>query len=215
MPAWVRGITGGDSSPGHRGPAEPVVITVTTMSFPALSPGPTAVLRDGSEVLIRPVRPADAALLAEGFQRLSPESRRLRFLTAKDVLGPAELRYLTDVDHHDHEAIGALDLATGQGAGIARYIRDSKDPRTAEIAVTIVDGWQGRGLGTELVARLAEHARAEGIDRFVALTAGGNVAMGLLLRRMGGTVLAREFGTIEYELDLAGCTEPEPLPQAS
>ena len=185
------------------------------MSVPTLTPGQPVVLRDGSEVLIRPVRPADADLLAEGFERLSPESRRLRFLTAKDALRPDELRYLTDVDHHDHEAIGALDPATGQGAGIARYIRDSKDPRTAEIAVTILDGWQGRGLGTELVARLAEHARAEGIDRFVALTAGGNVAMGLLLRRMGGTVLAREFGTIEYELDLAGCTEPEPLPQAS
>ena len=186
-----------------------------TMRLPTLSPEQTTVLRDGAEVLIRPVRPGDAELLAEGFERLSPESRRLRFLTAKDVLRPAELRYLTDVDHHDHEAIGALDPVTGQGAGIARYIRDSKDPRTAEIAVTIVDGWQGRGLGTELVARLAEHARAEGIERFVALTAGGNMAMGLLLRRMGGTVLAREFGTVEYALDLIEVTEPEPLPQAS
>jgi RimJ/RimL family protein N-acetyltransferase len=182
------------------------------MSLPILSPEQTTVLRDGSCVLIRPVRPEDAGLLAEGFERLSRESRRLRFLTAKDVLQPAELRYLTDVDHHDHEAIGALDPVTGQGAGIARYIRDPKDPRTAEIAVTIVDGWQGRGLGTELVARLAERARAEGIERFVALTAGTNVAMGLLLRHMGGTVLAREFGTVEYELELI---EPEPLPRAS
>ena len=66
-------------------------------------------LRDGSTVLIRPVSPADAGLLADGFTRLSPESRRLRFLTAKDELRPAELRYLTDVDHYDHEAIGALD----------------------------------------------------------------------------------------------------------
>ena len=187
-----------------------------TTSLPTLTAGESfALLRDGSKVLIRPVQPGDAGLLAEGFERLSPESRRLRFLTAKDVLRPAELRYLTEVDHHDHEAIGALDPATGQGAGIARYIRDAKDPRTAEIAVTIMDGWQGRGLGTELVARLAGHARAEGIERFVALTAGGNLAMGLLLRHMGGTVLAREFGTVEYELDLTEGTEPEPLPRAS
>jgi RimJ/RimL family protein N-acetyltransferase len=187
------------------------------MSMPTLTPAAseTFVLRGGAEVLIRPVRPADAGLLAEGFERLSPESRRSRFLTAKDVLRPAELEYLTDVDHHDHEAIGALDLADGRGVGVARYIRDRHDPRTAEIAVTIVDGWQGGGLGTELVARLAERARAEGIERFVALTAGGNVAMGLLLRRMGGTVLAREFGTVEYELDLAGVIQPEPLPRAS
>ena len=169
-----------------------------------------AVLRDGSEVLIRPVRPADAALLADGFTRLSTESRRLRFLTAKNELRPAELRYLTDIDHHDHEAIGALNAADGQGAGIARYIRNPADPRTAEIAVTIADGWQGRGLGTELVTRLADHARREGVQRFVALTAGSNMAMGALLRRMGGTVVDREYGTLEYELPLASA----PLPQA-
>jgi RimJ/RimL family protein N-acetyltransferase len=175
-----------------------------TPTLSRIAPGDESVmLRDGSEVLIRPVRADDAELLAAGFARLSPESRRLRFLTAKDSLRPAELRYLTDVDHHDHEAIGALDPADGQGVGIARYIRDGADPRTAEIAVTVADGWQGRGLGTELVNRLAERARGEGIERFVALTAGGNVAMGLLLRRMGGTVLTREFGTTEYELSLA------------
>ena len=172
------------------------------MSTPTIPRGDLTVLRDGSEVLIRPVRPEDAGLLAEGFTRLSPESRRLRFLIAKDELRPAELRYLTDVDHHHHEAIGALDRTDGQGVGIARYIRDTADPRTAEIAVTIVDGWQGRGLGTELVTRLAERARQEGVQRFVALTAGGNVAMGTLLRKLGGTVVAREFGTLEYELPL-------------
>ena len=174
------------------------------MSLPTLARDDRVLLRDGSEVLIRPVRADDAGLLAAGFARLSQESRRLRFLTAKDTLRPAELRYLTDVDHHNHEAIGALDPADGQGAGIARYIRDTADPRTAEIAVTVADGWQGRGLGTELVTRLAERARSEGIERFVALTAGGNVAMGLLLRGMGGTVLRREYGTLEYELPLAG-----------
>jgi RimJ/RimL family protein N-acetyltransferase len=180
-----------------------------------MSPGQAAVLRDGSAVLIRPVRPGDARLVADGFARLSPESRRRRFLAAKDVLRPAELRYLTDVDHYDPEAIGALEAATGQGAGIARYIRDRRDRRTAELAVTIVDGWQGRGLGTELVTRLAAYARTRGIERFVALTAGDNVPMGLLLRRMGARVTAREPGTVEYELDLSEVTEPEPLPRAS
>src|SRR6202012_4895126 len=113
-------------------------------ALPIIPRAEPATLRDGSTVLIRPVTPADTGLVAAIFAGLSPESRRLRFLTAKDVLRPAELRYLTEVDHHDHEAIGALDPATGQGAGIARYIRDAKDPRTAEIAVTIMDGWQGR-----------------------------------------------------------------------
>jgi GNAT superfamily N-acetyltransferase len=185
-------------------------------TLPTIPRAEPATLRDGSAVLIRPVDPADAALLADGFTRLSPESRRLRFLTAKDELRPAELRYLTEVDHHDHEAIGALDAADGRGVGIARYIRETAKPETAEIAVTVVDGWQGRGLGTELVTRLAERARQAGIARFVALTAGGNVAMGLLLRRMGGTVLHREFGTLEYELPLGPPADQAPadLPPA-
>ena len=90
--------------------------------------GRPVVLRDGSAVLIRPVRRADAPLLADGFARLSARSRRLRFLSPKEELSPAELGYFTDVDHHDHEALGALDHADGRGVGIARYIRDAADP---------------------------------------------------------------------------------------
>jgi hypothetical protein len=113
--------------------------------------GRPVVLRDGSTV-----RPVDAQLLADGFTRLSARSRRLRFLTPKQALSPAELRYSTDVDHHDYEALGALDHPGGRGVGIARYIRDADDPQAAEIAVTIIDDWQGRGLGTELVAQLCQ-----------------------------------------------------------
>ena len=78
--------------------------------------GKRVVLRDGSQVLIRPVQgTGDAPLLAEGFARLSLRSRQLRFMTGKPQLSPAELRYFTEVDHHDHEAIGALDLLDGRG----------------------------------------------------------------------------------------------------
>jgi RimJ/RimL family protein N-acetyltransferase len=157
-------------------------------------------LRDGSEVLIRPVRPDDAGLLADGFTRLSPESRRLRFLTAKNELRPAELRYLTDVDHHDHEAIGAL--ADGQGVGIARYIRDKRDRRSAEIAVIVVDDWQRRGLGTELLIRLSDRAREEGICRFTALVATDNAPVTGLLRKLCATVISCDSGAAEYELIL-------------
>jgi RimJ/RimL family protein N-acetyltransferase len=74
----------------------------------------------------------------------------------RPALSPAELRYFTDVDHHDHEALGVLDHPGGRGVGIARYVRDADDRQAAEIAVTIVDDWQGRGLGTELVAPLCQ-----------------------------------------------------------
>ena len=174
-------------------------------------------LRDGSKVLIRQVRSADAPLLADGFARLSPESRQLRFLRRKNELSAAELRYFTDVDHHDHEALGALDHADGRGVGIARYVRDADDPQAAEIAVTVVDDWQGRGLGTELLAQLSGRARAEGIRRFTALVSADNAAMAALLRSASADLVRREPGTVEYEITLAPSEEPRdgllaPLP---
>jgi RimJ/RimL family protein N-acetyltransferase len=164
--------------------------------------GRPVVLRDGSTVLIRQVHSADAPLLADGFARLSGRSRRLRFLAPKKELSPAELRYLTDVDHHDHEVLGAVNHADGRGVGIARYIRDADDPQAAEIAVTIVDDWQRRGLGSELLARLSERARSEGIRRFTALVAADNVAMAALLRNVRADLVRREPGALQYEITL-------------
>jgi RimJ/RimL family protein N-acetyltransferase len=168
----------------------------------AAATGRPVVLRDGSAVLIRPVRSADAPLLADGFGRLSDRSRRLRFLAPKQALSPAELDYFTDVDHHDHEAIGALDHADGRGVGIARYVRDAGDPQAAEIAVTVIDDWQGRGLGTELVAQLSERARSEGIRRFTALVAADNPAMARLLRNVRADLVRHEPGALQYEITL-------------
>src|SRR6201986_1493001 len=86
--------------------------------------GTPVTLRDGSTVLIRQVRGSDAPLLADGFARLSARSRQQRFLSPKSSLSAAELRFLTEVDHYDHEAIGAFSPADRRGVGIARYIRD-------------------------------------------------------------------------------------------
>ena len=168
---------------------------------PAVEGRPVA-LRDGSKVLIRQVQSADAPLLADGFARLSDKSRRMRFLARKDQLSAAELRYFTDVDHHDHEALGALDQADGRGVGVARYIRDAEDPHAAEIAITIVDDWQGRGLGTELLTRLSARARSEGIHRFIALVADDNKVMAGLLRNMSASLVGRSPGAVEYEITL-------------
>jgi RimJ/RimL family protein N-acetyltransferase len=164
--------------------------------------GTPAALRDGSTVLIRQVRGTDAPLLADGFARLSARSRRMRFLGTKTTLSAPELRYFTDVDHHDHEALGAVDHADGRGVGIARYIRDAADPQAAEIAVTVIDDWQGRGLGTELVAQLSERARSEGIRRFTALVAADNPAIARLLRSARADLVRREHGALQYEIML-------------
>jgi GNAT superfamily N-acetyltransferase len=160
------------------------------------------ILRDGSPVLVRPICATDAWLLAEGFARLSERSRRMRFLGKKEGLSAGELRYYADVDHHDHEALVALDPADGRGAGVARYVRDADDPEAAEIALTIADDWQGRGLGTALLARLSDRARQEGICRFTAVVSYDNVPMGMLLRGVGAVETDRGFGTVEYEITL-------------
>jgi RimJ/RimL family protein N-acetyltransferase len=161
-------------------------------------------LRDGSTVAVRPVRAADSARLADGFARLSSSSRRFRFLTGKPALTAAELQYLTDVDHHDHEAIGAADVTDGRGVGIARFVRSRSDPGTAELALTVVDEWHRRGLGTVLLARLVDRARAVGIHAFVALVATDNLAMiGLLSAKPGVELVHADLETLEFEISLA------------
>lgn len=176
--------------------------------------GKQVVLRDGSRVLIRPVQSADAPLLADGFARLSATSRWMRFLTPKKELSPAELSFLTDLDHHDHEALGALDHRDGRGVGVARYVRQADDPWGADVAVTIVDEWQGRGLGTELLARLSDRAREENIRRFTALIAAENVAVAGLLRNACARVVGRESNTLEYEIRLVPAAEQAQVPGA-
>jgi EmrB/QacA subfamily drug resistance transporter len=192
IPAWLRS----DRLLGHRPPAA--------------AGGKTVVLRDGSAVLIRQVQSADAPLLADGFARLSDKSRQMRFLTKKKELSPVELRYFTDVDHHNHEALGALNQADGHGVGIARYVRDADDPQAAEVAVTIIDDWQGRGLGTELLAQLSDRARHEGIRRFTALVAADNVTVARLLQNMSANLVGRGRGFVEYEIALAPQEEHSP-----
>lgn len=133
----------------------------------------TATLRDGSAVEIRPIGADDKRLLADAFARLSPESRYRRFFRPLKELRASDLRYLTEVDHSDHEALVAI-AGDGSLVGVARYVRSAEEPELAEVAVTIVDDWHGRGVATELLRALVERARAEGIERFVALVLGEN-----------------------------------------
>lgn len=125
-------------------------------------------LHDGSVVWLRPIRPDDRDALQRGLGRLSEEARYTRFFGPMPQLSQRMLRYLTDVDHHDHEAIVAVDPATGEGLGVARYIRLEPDGREAEIAVTVLDDWQGRGLGRMLLEAVADRAREEGVDTLTA-----------------------------------------------
>ena len=157
-------------------------------------------LPDGARIAVRPIRPDDKPLLVRGFDRLSRDSVYKRFLSPLTELRPMELVYLTEVDHPDHEALVAIDEATGDPVGVARYVRAGLDPTRAEFAVTIVDEWQRRGIGSALLRRLSRRAREEGVELFTALLLAENHEMRGLLEKLGGfTVASIESGAMEVE----------------
>jgi len=165
--------------------------------------GAPATLIDGSRVRIRQGHRSDRELLLRGFERLSPESRYRRFLVPMAELTDEMVGYLTEIDHHDHEAIIALDEDTGEGVGVARYVRTGDRPDVAELAVTVVDDWQGKGLGTLLVEVLSARARAEGITRFSALMLARNDEMMDLLKRLDTvSIVEQQLGTVEIEVPI-------------
>jgi GNAT superfamily N-acetyltransferase len=161
------------------------------------------VLPDGSRVRIRPWRPSDRELIRSGFYRLSPSSSYRRFLSASPVLTIEMLRELTDVDHRDAEAMLALDERGIDGLGIARYVRSAERPDVAEVGLTVIDDWQGRGLGTLLLEVISARARDEGIRTFTALMLAENRTMRDLLERLGPVrVIGRFRDTIEVEVPI-------------
>lgn len=120
-----------------------------------------ATLKDGSVAQLRPLTIEDQDLLREGLRHMSEESRRFRFGVGLGNLSDSEILYLTDVDQVNHVAWGAL--IDGKPAGIGRYIR-LPDQGCAEIAVTVVDEFQRRGLARALVGALAASARANEVE---------------------------------------------------
>jgi GNAT superfamily N-acetyltransferase len=151
---------------------------------------------------VRPIEAADTAAIAEIVAHLSEQSRYQRFLTALVELSPSELRYLTEVDHRDHEALIAFDPVTGAAVGVARFVR-LDDAARAEAAVAVIDDWQGRGLGTILTRLLAGRAHEEGVDTFVALLLAGNRQMHDVLASLGPAhVISSDSGTVEVEVEV-------------
>jgi RimJ/RimL family protein N-acetyltransferase len=159
-------------------------------------------LRDGTRVLIRMVDPDERAQLVEGFERLSTRSRYLRFHTAIEELDERQLDYLTQVDQVDHVAWVAIDLDQPEhsGIGVARFVRLEDEPQVAEAAVTVLDAYQGRGLGTMLLEVLADAARERGITTFRAYVLGENHAMLAVLDRLGPSRSERQRGV--YQIDV-------------
>lgn len=163
---------------------------------------PRVVLRDGTAVPIRPLERSDRAELAAMVERLSERSRYLRFAAPKPRLTRRELDHLIDVDHHRNEALVALDPATGHGIAVVRWVAVAGEPGVAEIAVTVADEWQGRGLGTALLVRLLAMARAEGLATLRASVLAVNARSIAMLRHAGFRARPAAGALLEYELPL-------------
>jgi acetyltransferase len=142
-------------------------------------------LDDGRAVTILPVTPEAKPLIARAIERVSPESSRRRFFTVRRRFSDRELDDMTRLDGWHRYALGAV--GTGpegpEGAAVARFARVAGDASTAEIALLVVDHWQGAGLGRRMLARISAAARKRGIDRLTGLVMRDNEAMLTLLRR--------------------------------
>ncbi len=172
-------------------------------------------LRDGTRVLVRQIRPSDRDRLAEGFRRLSPASRYLRFHShVADFTGP-QLDYLTRVDHVDHEALVAVDLDRPEvpGIGVARYIREAYEREVAEAAVTVADEYHGQGAGTLLLGALSARAREQGVRVFRNYVLADNEAMLEVFDQLGAD---RELETEQlWRVDLALPEHEDDLPDSA
>jgi RimJ/RimL family protein N-acetyltransferase len=174
---------------------------------PALR-GERVTLADGAQIVVRPIEPEDLEELVAGFNRLGAVSRFRRFRERIHRLAPQQLVEVTHADHESHEALVALDALTGEGIGVARYVRVPGDPTRAEVSCTIIDPWQHRGVGSALAERLAANARAAGIERCRALILLGNEPARRLLAHVADEVgEQRDGATIDITAQ-ARRTEP-------
>jgi acetyltransferase len=157
-------------------------------SASALPDPESLTLKDGTQIIIRPIRPDDADNLQTTFQRLSMESIYLRFHSFKKELPDEEARYLATVDYSSRMAYVAICKENDRDivVGVARYvILDTGNPEMAEAAVVVGDKYQGRGIGKLLLWRLVNYARAKGIHFLRGNLQIGNDRMLDLVKRSG------------------------------
>jgi RimJ/RimL family protein N-acetyltransferase len=171
------------------------------MPFPPPDTRLHLALEDGTPVLLRPVTPEDRPRLAEGLKRLSPRSRLSRFFSPFPHLSEDQLRYLTDVDQDHHVAWGAAtDDDAMVGLAVGRFARLPDEPTAAEVAVTVVDEYQHRGLGKIMLALLYLSAQRLGLERFHAYVLLENSSLVQALQALGGTLGDHAEGAVEISV---------------
>jgi len=159
-------------------------------------------LSDGTEVSIRPIRPDDKVRLRAAFHALDPQSVYTRAFTAKKELSAEELGRLTDVDPAKEVAL-VVTIGSGAAERIIAGGRFFASGDSAEIAFTVEEDYQGRGIAGRLLRELAGIARTRGISRFEAYVLPENASMLGVFERSGFAVTKkREDGVLRVTLEL-------------
>ncbi len=149
---------------------------------------------DGERVVIRPVLPQDRELMVAFFHELPADARCSRFMHPVSELSSRLLREFTQVDYANHVALVAEVFVDGRETviGEARYVR-AADPSSAEVAVSVAELWQGKGLAKRMLTKLECHAAAAGVRRLVSETLATNEKV-LSLALKGGFVRTETAG---------------------
>jgi GNAT superfamily N-acetyltransferase len=166
------------------------------------------VLKDGTAMHLRPIRDGDETGLLALYDRLSPESLYFRFFAVPDK-DTAKAAYLAHVDYQKRYAIVAE--TAGAVVAVARWESLAERPGHAEVAFTVADDFQGRGLGGILFRRLAVLARARGYTVFEAEVLKNNERMLRLFERTGLPTATRDQGSI---LTILMTLDPSAAPAA-
>jgi RimJ/RimL family protein N-acetyltransferase len=165
-------------------------------------------LRSGEVVRVRQVRPGDAPALARAYANLGQQSRYRRFFTVMPELPEATVKAAVEVDHQDHEALVAVPLLSSEIVGECRFIRRADQPDSADAGVTVVDAWQGRGLGSALLTRLSERALELGIEYFTAEILAENRTMLALLPSLGRVETEQLGPVVTARVEIAEPPQP-------
>jgi acetyltransferase len=138
----------------------------------------TIQLNDGTDIVIRPIRPEDAEMEQEFVRNLSSEAKYFRFMNALQELSQEMLVRLTQIDYYNEMALVAVKVngKSEEQIGVVRYTTNV-DLKSCEFALVVGDGWQGRGIGYQLMQKLMEIARDRGLERMEGQVLANNTRM--------------------------------------
>ena len=162
-------------------------------------------VRDGTHLMLRPVLPGDTERTVHGHIQFSSETLYRRFMTPR-LPTPALMHYLSEVDYVDH----FVWVVTDGSAPVAdaRFVRDENDPTVGEIAFTVADAYQGRGIGRFLIGALSIAARVDGIEKFSARMLSDNAPMRAIMEHYGAVWQREDVGVITTVIDVPRRRDP-------